>query len=78
MPKVNHGCKRWTLNQYPLNNCRATSIKKNIEREVARVGECLKKRSFKKNGLVEYTQFYKYGISRDKIYVNDMAGYIIY
>ena len=54
------------------------STKKNQEKELVRVGECLTKQSFIQQGIAKYIDVWKSMMTRDAMYAKDMAAYVQY
>ena len=54
------------------------STKKNQEKELVRVGECLTKQSFIQQGIAKYIDVWKSMMARDAMYAKDMATYVQY
>ena len=54
------------------------STKKNQEKELVRVGECLTKQSFIQQGIAKYIDVWKSMMARDAMYAKDMAAYVRY
>ena len=54
------------------------STKKNQEKELVRVGECLTKQSFIQQGIAKYIDVWKSMMARDAMYAKDMAAYVQY
>ena len=54
------------------------SMKKNQEKELVRVGECLTKQSFIQQGIAKYIDVWKSMMARDAMYAKDMAAYVHY
>ena len=52
--------------------------KKNQEKELVRVGECLTKQSFIQQGIAKYIDAWKSMMARDAMYAKDMAAYVYY
>ena len=52
--------------------------KKNHEKELVRVGECLLKQSFVQQGVAKYIDVWKSMMARDALYAKDMVGYVHY
>jgi len=52
--------------------------RRNVEKELARAGECIEKRTFIKNGIAKFIDFWKSGMARNRKYSEDMAGYVLY
>ena len=50
--------------------------KKNQEKEVVWVGECLTKQSFIQQGIAKYIDVWKSMMARDAMYAKDMAAYV--
>ena len=48
------------------------STKKNQEKELVRVGECLTKQSFIQQGIAKYIDVWKSMMARDAMYAKDM------
>ena len=54
------------------------STKKNQEKELVWVGECLTKQSFIQQGIAKYIDVWKSMMARDAMYAKDMAAYVHY
>ena len=54
------------------------STKKNQEKELVQVGECLTKQSFIQQGIAKYIDVWKSMMARDAMYAKDMAAYVHY
>ena len=52
--------------------------KKNQEKELVWVGECLTKQSFMQQNIPKYINVWKSMMARDAMYANNMAGYVHY
>ena len=52
--------------------------KKNQEKELVWVGECLTKQSFIQQGIAKYIVFWKSMMAKDAMYAKDMVAYVHY
>lgn len=59
-------------------NVRIDSNKKNVEKEAARVTDCLKKQGFIWSGISKYIEFQRFGMRRNSKYADDMQPYVKY
>ena len=64
---------------WPLwGNVVVDSTKKNQEKELVWVGECLTKQSFIQQGIAKYIDMWKSMMARDAMYAKDMVAYVHY
>ena len=66
----------------PLRSLRGNVVvdctKKNQEKEIVQVGECLTKQSFIQQGIAKHIEVWKTMMARDAMYAKDMAAYVHY
>jgi len=61
-----------------LENVEVNARRLNIEKEVARAGECLEKHSFIKNRIAKFIEHWKSGMAWNRRYANKMSKIVAY
>ena len=76
-PKLPEGIPALVPLQPLWRNVVVDHMKKNQQKELIRVGECLTKQSFIQQGILKYINVWKLMMERDAMYANDMVMSII-